>query len=350
MVPSLRWLAFAPWLLAAAFSALTASAALSGAIHSTTLDEVRARGHVVCGINDGPPGFAAVDGAGAWAGLDIDFCRAVAAAVLGRKDAVKYRALSAANRFQALAAGEVDLIPRAASWTLSRDVELGLRYAGTLFFDGQGFIVRRGYAVASVLELSGASVCVLQGTSAEENLADFFRSRQMRYQLVVADHWQDIVKAYADGGCTLLTGDLSVLAYERSRFTTPADHMILPELIGKEPSGPVVRQGDEQWFSIVRWTLNALIAAEEMGLTSENADNKLETAKAKNVRRFLGLEGNLGVGMGLNGNWSFRILKEIGNYGEIFDRNLGVGSPLALDRGVNGLWTKGGLMYAFPLR
>lgn len=318
-------------------------------VQAATLDAVRARGHVVCGVSENAPGFSDVAPNGMWSGLDIDFCGAVAAAVLGRKDAVKYRALTPSNRFQALTAGEVDLVARATTWTLSRDTDLGVRYVGTIFHDGQGFLVRRGYAVTSVLELSGASICVMTGTNGEQAVAQYFNSRQMQYRLVVGSRWEDVVKTYADGGCTLLTGDISMLAYERSRLTTPTDHVIMPEVITKEPYGPAVRQGDDQWFSIVRWTLFALMGAEELGLTSET----IEDARASplvGVRRFVGLEGNLGQGMGLEADWSYQIVKQGGNYGEMFDRNLGARSPLLLERGANNLWIKGGLMYVPPFR
>ncbi len=339
------------WALGAAVAgACLAALALSvSPASSATLDDVRARGHLICGVGDGVAGFSHVDERGVWSGLDVDFCGAVAAAVFGRKDAVKFRPLSAANGFQVLRGNEIDLLSRATTWTLSRDTELGLRYAGTLFHDGQGFLVRRGAAVASVLELSGASVCVLGGTSAEQGVVDYFRTRQMRYQLVVAERWVDLVKAYVAGTCTLLSGDVSVLALERSRLAKPGDHMLLPELITKQPSGPAVRQGDEQWFGIVKWTLQALIAAEELGLTSENVDDQ-RTSTLSDIRRFLGLDSNLGQGLGLEPDWAYRVVKEVGNYGEIYARNVGAKSPLALDRGVNGLWTGGGLMYAIPLR
>jgi general L-amino acid transport system substrate-binding protein len=328
---------------------LAALAIASSSAWSATLDDVRARGHLICGVGDGVVGFSHVDERGVWSGLDVDFCNAVAVAVFGRKDAVKFRPLSAANGFQALRGNEVDLLSRATTWTLSRDTELGLRFAGTIFHDGQGFLVRRGQAVASVLELSGASVCVLGGTSAEEGVVDYFRTRQMRYQLVVAERWADLVKAYVAGTCTLLSSDVSVLALERSRLAKPADHMLLPELITKQPSGPAVRQGDEQWFAIVKWTLMALIGAEELGLAKDNVDS-FSTSTSPDIRRFLGLDANLGQAMGLERDWSYKIVKEVGNYGEMFARNVGAASTLALERGVNGLWTKGGLMYAIPLR
>ncbi len=323
---------------------LTASTVRAG-----TLDTVRARGHVVCGVSEGAPGFSEVGANGAWTGIDVDFCGAVAAAVLGRRDAVKYRSLTPSNKYQALTTGEVDLVTRASTWTLSRDTDLGIRYVDTLFHDGQGFLVRRGYAVASVLELSGATICVMSGTNGEQAVTQYFKARQMQYHLVVGNKWEDVVKSYADGGCTLLTGDISMLAYERSRLTTPTDHVIMPEVITKEPNGPAVRQGDEQWFSIVRWTLFALVAAEELGLTSQTIEDA-HNSPLINVRRFVGLEGNLGQGMGLESDWSYQIIKQAGNYGELFDRNLGIRSPLALERGANNLWIKGGLMYVPPFR
>jgi general L-amino acid transport system substrate-binding protein len=315
---------------------------------AATLDDVRTRGHLVCGVSEGMPGFATVSPAGAWTGLDVDFCAAVAAAVLGNKGAVKYRVVSPSNRFQALASGEVDLLPRANGLTLSRDTETGARFVDTLFHDGQGFLVRRGHAVASVLELSGASVCVLNGAGVQ-GLEDFSRARRMRFQRMVAAEWAEAVKSYADGACTVLTGDITVLAAERSRLATPGEHVILPELVSKEMLGPFVRQGDEQWFSVVRWTLDALIAAEELGISVANAE-AMRSEAAPDVRRFLGLEADLGAPLGLARGWSYEIVRQVGNYGEIFERNIGLASPLALERGVNNLWTRGGLLSAGSLR
>jgi len=337
--------------VAAALSALAAVAFLVQGIAgagAATLDEVRTRGHLVCGVSEGDQGFAQVAN-GVWSGFDIDVCGAVAAATLGHHDAVKYRVVTPANRFQILRSGEVDLLPRGSARTLSRDTEYGVRYAGTLFHDGQGFLVRRGYAVASVLELSGASVCVMTGTSAQEGLETYFHIRKMRYQLVPAERWADAVKAYAEGACTLLTGDVTVLAAERSRLVNPVDHVILPELITKDMLGPVIRQGDEQWTSIVRWTTDALIAAEELDITSQNIDG-LRDSRNVEVRRFLGLEADLGQPMGLTRDWSYQIVKQVGNYGELFERNIGARTQLALERGINNLWTRGGLMSAAPLR
>ncbi len=336
-------------LVALAF-ALAAFGFLTFEAHAATLDDVHARGHVICGVTEGMPGFAAVDADGNWTGLDIDFCGAVAAAVLGNKDAVKYRVVTPANRFQVLADGEVDVLPRAGARTLSRDTELGVRFTDTLFHDGQGFLIKRGTAVASILELSGASVCVMTGTTAAQAVQTFFQTRKMRFQLVASEHWSDAVKAYASGACTVLTGDITVLAAERSRFEKPGDHVIMPELVSKEMLGPVVRQGDEQWFSIVRWTLAALIAAEELGISRDNADALRASSPNVDIRRFLGLEADLGQGMGLSREWSYQVVRQMGNYGDLFERNIGLGAPLALERGLNNLWTRGGLLSAGPLR
>ncbi|HYD15636.1 MAG TPA: amino acid ABC transporter substrate-binding protein [Hyphomicrobium sp.] len=353
LAPDLRSADCAHWLLEKAALALALAAitllATSATANAATLDDVRARGHLICGVSEGMPGFAAVSGNGAWTGLDIEFCRAVAAATLGNKDAVRYRVVSATNRFQALASGEVDLLPRANGMTLSRDTEHGVRFVQTLFHDGQGFLVKRGYAVASVLELSGTSVCVMSGTNASQALESYFQSRRMRYQLVASEEWAGAVKAYSDGACTVLTGDLTLLAAERSRFFNPVDHVLMPELISKEMLGPVVRQGDEQWFSIVRWTVEALISAEELGIASAGIDD-LRASPNIDVRRFLGVEADLGQPMGLSRDWSYQVVKQVGNYGEMFERNLGARSALALERGINNLWTRGGLLSAGSLR
>lgn len=329
-------------------------AALTSA-HATTaraesrLEIVKARGHVNCGVGNGLAGFSRVNARGQWSGLDVEFCSALATAIFGSKDAVKFFNLSAADRFTALANGEVDVLARATAWTLTRDSELGVRFVGVLFHDGQGFLVPRGHAITSVLELSGASVCVLPGSSGERGVTDFFGQRKMRFQLVTSEHWDHLVRTYAAGGCTVLTGDISVLAFERSRFAAAGDHILLPELISKEPLGPAVKAGDEQWFSIVRWNYMALIAAEEFGLTSANVD-AMRSSSVLDVRRFLGLEADLGASLGLARDWAYQVVKQVGNYAEIFDRTLGHGSDLKLDRGLNNLWSKGGLLYAMPLR
>jgi general L-amino acid transport system substrate-binding protein len=322
---------------------------LAPAAAGTTLDAIRARGSILCGIGEPEAGFSEIGETRVRSGLDVEFCSALAAAVLGSKDAVKYWPLSPNDRFKTLQAGDVDVLARGATWTLSRDTELGARFAGVLFYDGQGFLTRRGNAVASVLELSGASVCALPGPMGEQGVADFFNAQRMRYQIVTQAHWDDVVKAYAAGDCTVLSGDVSLLAVARSKMKQPADHMILPELTTKEPAGPAVRQDDAQWFAVVRWTLMALIEAEELGITSANVD-AMRASNEPEVRRFLGLEANLGQALGLPRDWAYQIVKNVGNYGEIFDRTLGAKSNLKLARGLNNLWTKGGLMYAMPFR
>jgi general L-amino acid transport system substrate-binding protein len=329
--------------------ALLALAAPASAADTTTLDAIRARGYLLCGIGETQAGFSQVDGSGVRSGLDTEFCTALASAVFGSKDAVKFWPLSANDRFKALQAGDVDVLARGASWTLSRDTELGARFAGVLFYDGQGFMTRRGNAVASVLELSGASICTLPGAMGEQAVAEFFGAQRMRFQVVAQDNWDDLVKTYQAGSCTVLTGDISLLAQTRSKLKVPADHMILPELITKEPLGPAVRQDDAQWFAVVRWTLMALIEAEELGLTRDNVDAQ-RAATAPGIRRFLGLEANLGQALGLPRDWAYQVVKNVGNYGEIFERTLGTNSDLKLARGLNNTWTKGGLMYSMPFR
>jgi general L-amino acid transport system substrate-binding protein len=331
------------------FGALCMMPGTAGAAAASTLDAVRARGHVLCGVSEAQPGFSDVDQAGVRSGLDVEFCTALAAAVFGNKDAVKLWPLSANDGFKALQSGDVDVVARSATWTLSRDTEFGARFTGVLFFDGQGFLTRRGNAVASVLELSGASICALPGVMGEQGIAEFFGAQRMRYQLVTQDNWDDLVKAYVAGSCTVLTGDVSLLAVARAKLADPDNHIILPELITKEPQGPAVRQDDAQWFAVVRWTLMALIEAEELGLSSGNVDAK-RTSPLPEVRRFLGLEANLGQALGLPRDWAYQIVKVVGNYGEVFERTVGTGSDLKLVRGLNDLWTRGGLMYSMPFR
>ena len=319
------------------------------AAHAGLLDAVRARGHVECGVSDGVPGLSTVDASGRWSGLDVEFCAALAAATLGRADAVKYRPLSDADRFKALARGDVDLLARNTAWTLSRDTELGVRFVDVLLYDGQGFLVPRTHALASALELSGARICVQSGTHAEAGLAGFFAARKMRYQPVVSERWSALVQLYAGGQCSVLTGDLTVLASERSRLANPTDHVLLPELISKEPLAPAVGADDSQWFAGVRWTRMALVAAEELGITSANAE-ALRASGSEAQRAFLGAGAPLGSAIGLAPDWAFQVVRQVGNYGEIFSRNLGSDSPLALERRLNDLWSRGGLMYAPPVR
>lgn len=323
--------------------------AAARASSNPTLDAVRARGFINCGVGENAPGFSEVDDRGQWRGLEVEFCSALAAAVLGNKNSVKFRALQAADRFKALQEGEVDVLLRSTAWTLSRDSDLGVHFTAVLFYDGQGFLVPRGHAVSSVLELSGASICVLPGGAGERAISEFFTRTKMRYQLITSPRWEDLVKAYLVGGCTVLTGDISLLASQRSRMAQAADHGLLAELITKEPLGPFVKAGDDAWLTIVRWTVMALVAAEEMGLTSSNVTG-MEGSSFQDIRRFLGFEANLGQPLGLAKDWALQIVKQVGNYGEIFDRTFGHGSRLKLDRGLNNLWTKGGLMYAAPFR
>ena len=316
---------------------------------SSILDAVRSRGQVVCGVSEHAPGFSEVNGRGTWSGLDVEFCSALAAAVFGNKDAVKFLSLTSGDKFKALQNNEVDVLMGATAWTLTRDTELGARFAAVLYYDGQGFIVPRNHSISSVLELSGASICVLPGSSDESAVVDFFGSRKMRYQLITSERWEDLVKTYASGGCTVLTGDVSLLAYERSRLANGTEHMLLPEFISKEPLGPAVQTGHDGWFSIVRWTFMALVAAEELGITSSNVD-MMKASPSRDVRRFLGLEADLGAPLGLPRDWAYQIVRQVGNYGEIFERTLGQGSQLKLERGLNNIWSKGGLMYSEPLR
>jgi general L-amino acid transport system substrate-binding protein len=316
---------------------------------ANVLDAVRARGKVVCGVADHAAGFSEVNPRGSWSGLDVEFCSALAAAVLGNRDAVKFLSLNAGDRFKSLQDNEIDVLLGATAWTLTRDTELGARFAGVLYYDGQGFIIPRNHSIASVLELSGASICVLADSSDETAIADFFGSRKMRYQLITSDRWEELVKTYSDGGCTVLTGDMTLLAYEKSRLAGGSDQMMLPELISKEPYGPAVRIGDDGWFAIVRWTSMALVAAEDLNISSSNVD-AMKSSPSHEVRRFLGLDADLGAPLGLSRDWAYQVVKQVGNYAEIFERTLGQNSSLKLDRGLNNLWTKGGLMYAAPFR
>lgn len=329
--------------------ALLTVLAASGAASAGVLETVRARGHLVCGVSDGQAGFSTMEPDGTWRGLDIDFCHALAAAVLGSRKDVRFIAVPAAERFAALKRGDIDVLDRAATWTLKREAELGVRFTAVLFHDGQGFLVRRAEAITSALELSGASVCVESGSQAEKAVADYFGARRMRIESVASERWDDLLKSYQGRNCTVLSADVSALAMARNRMSSPASHAILPELISKEPSGPYVRQGDEAWFSIVRWTVMALIEAEELGISSANA-MRMHVAGSAAARRLLGAEGGLGTALGLDADWAFRAIQQVGSYGEIFERNLGAGSRLRLQRGLNALWTKGGLMYAAPFR
>ncbi|HEX3859364.1 MAG TPA: amino acid ABC transporter substrate-binding protein [Pseudolabrys sp.] len=327
--------------LAAVFAAQSASA--------QTLKTVKDRGMLNCGANGTLAGFGMLDAQGGWTGLDVDFCRAVAAAVFNDATKVKFVALSAKDRFTALQSGEVDVLARNTTWTSSRDSSLGLNFTGVNYYDGQGFMVRTALKVNSALELTGASVCVQQGTTTELNLADYFRGHKMQVKTVTFATANEAVKAYDAGRCDAYTTDASGLYAERLRLANSNDHIILPEIISKEPLGPAVRHGDDQWFDIVKWVHFAMLDAEELNITSKNVDDMVKSDNPE-IKRLLGTEGNYGEQLGLTKDWVVRIVKLVGNYGEVFDRNVGQGSPLKINRGLNALWTKGGVQYAPPVR
>jgi len=316
---------------------------------SKVLDMVKQRGTLNCGVHVGLAGFGQPDDKGQWTGLDVDYCRAIAAAVLGDDKRVKYVPTTAKERFTALQSGEIDVLVRSTTWTISRDSSLGLSFAGVNYYDGQGFMVKKSLGVKSAKELNGATVCVLTGTTTELNLADYFRSNNMTYKPVVFEKLDEAVQAYQAGRCDVYTTDQSALYSVRVQQAKPEEHLVLPEIISKEPLGPSVRQGDSQWFTVVRWVHFALLNAEELGVTQGNADQMLSSNNPE-IKRLLGKEGDFGTGVGLDNNWAMKIIKAVGNYGEIFDRNVGVGSRLRIDRGLNNLWSKGGLQYAPPIR
>ena len=318
-------------------------------VEAAVLDQVKSKGFVQCGVSQGLPGFSNPDDKGNWTGLDVDICRAIAAAIFDDPTKVRYTPLTAKDRFTALQSGEIDVLSRNTTWTSSRDTSLGLNFTGVTYYDGQGFLVRKDKKVSSALELSGASVCTQTGTTTELNVADFFRSRNMKYEVVAFSTGDETVKAYEAGRCDVFTSDVSQLYAMRLKLANTADHVVLPEIISKEPLGPVVRHGDDQWFDIVKWVLYAMLSAEELGVASKNVD---EMAKSNNpeIKRLLGTEGNFGEQLGLTKDWVGRIVKHVGNYGESFDRNVGAGSKLGIERGLNRLWSKGGIQYAPPIR
>jgi general L-amino acid transport system substrate-binding protein len=332
---------------AAGLLGLALCAGATGA-QAGTLDTVKSRGQLICGANTALAGFGIPDSSGNWTGLDVDFCRAVATAVLGDPTKVKFIPLNAKDRFTALQSGEVDVLARNSTWTSSRDNQAML-FGPVNFYDGQGFMVRKKQNVSSAKELDGASICVQQGTTTELNLADYFRTNKMKYDSVAFQDEDTVLKAYESGRCDAFTTDSSGLYAERLRLTAPDDHMVLPEIISKEPLSPAVRQGDDQWFNIVRWTHYAMVTAEELGVTSKNVDDMIKSENP-DVRRLLGVEGDQGKGFGLGNDWAYNIIKKVGNYGEVFDHDVGEGSPLKVKRGINALWNKGGLQYAPPIR
>ena len=335
-------------LVSAALGVAMLGGAATGA-SAATLDDVKAKGFVQCGVSQGLPGFSNPDSAGNWTGIDVDVCRAVAAAVFGDASKVKYTPLSAKERFTALQSGEIDILSRNTTWTATRDTSLGLNFAGVNYYDGQGFMVRKDLNVKSALELSGASVCTNTGTTTELNVADYFRANKLEYEIVAFEKADEVVAAYDAGRCDVYTTDASGLYAQRLKLTNPGDHIVLPEIISKEPLGPVVRQGDDQWFNLVKWTHFAMVNAEELGITSANVD-EMKGSDNPAVKRIVGTEGEFGTALGVSNDWAYNIIKQVGNYGETFDRNVGPDTPLAISRGVNALWTDGGLQYAPPIR
>lgn len=323
--------------------------ASAGFLHAATLDDIKARGAILCGVSGGLAGFSQPDDKGTWTGLDVDFCRALAAAVFNDATKVKFLPLTAKDRFTALQSREVDVLSRNTTWTSSRDTSLGLNFAGVVYYDAQGFMVRKAAKVSSALELSNTTVCVQSGTTTQLNLGDYFRSNNMKYEAVVFTTADEVIKAYESGRCDVFTTDVSQIYAERLKLTKPDEHMILPELISKEPLGPVVRHGDDQWFDIVKWTLFAMINAEEYDINQKTLDQRLKSDRP-DVKRLLGIEGNYGEQLGLTNDWVVRIVRHVGNYAEIFDRNVGENSRLKIDRGLNKLWNKGGIQYAPPVR
>jgi general L-amino acid transport system substrate-binding protein len=319
---------------------------------SKVLTAVRKRGYVACGVNPGLPGFAYPDFRGNWRGFDVDICRAVAAAVLGDANKVRFTPILGQDRFSALQKGEIDILSRNTSWSFSRDVGLGLDFAATTYFDGQGFLAPKALGLTSAQELSGARICVQAGTASEGNLSDFFRARGLSFKPVVVASEAEARRLYENDGCDVFTADISALAGSRSVLNNPGAHVILPDVISKEPLGPVVRQNDPVWADIVRWTVYATILGEELGLSSKTVVQARETASDPQTRRLLGVDGNYGALLGLNRDWAFQIIRQVGAYHEIFRRDVGSDSPLKLDRGLNALWNapKPGLLYAPPLR
>jgi general L-amino acid transport system substrate-binding protein len=327
--------------VAAAFSIQAASA--------QTLKTVKERGMLSCGVSQGLPGFSTPDDKGNWTGLDVDICRALAAAIFDDPTKIKFVPLSAKDRFTALQSGEIDVLSRNTTWTLSRDTSLGANFTGVTYYDGQGFLVKKSLKVNSALELNSASVCVQTGTTTEQNLADYFKSNNMKYEVIAFGSNDEAVKAYESGRCDVFTTDVSGLYADRLKLANPTDHAVLPEVISKEPLGPMVRHGDDQWFDLVKWTLFAMVDAEELGITQKNADDMAKSDKPE-LKRIFGTDGNFGESLGVTKDWVSRIVKAVGNYGEAYDRNVGAGSKIGIARGLNQLWNKGGIQYAPPIR
>jgi general L-amino acid transport system substrate-binding protein len=329
--------------------AAAAAVMVAGLAHAATLDTVKQRGSLNCGANGQLPGFGLPDAQGNWTGLDVDLCRAIAAAIFNDANKVKFVPLTAKDRFTALQTGDVDVLVRNTTWSLLRDTQLGLNATGVNYYDGQGFIIRKSAKVNSALELNDATICVQQGTTTELNLADYFRSNRMRLRSVTFASLDEAVRAYETDRCNAFTTDASGLYATRLKFARPDDHVVLPEIISKEPLGPFVRHGDDQWFDLVKWVHFAMLNAEELNVNKANVDEQMKSDNPE-IRRLLGVEDNFGERLGLTKDWVFRIVKLVGNYGDVFDRNVGQGSPLKIARGLNALWTKGGIQYAPPIR
>ncbi len=329
---------------------LVLSIMLAAVSHAATLDDVKARGTLLCGVNTGLLGFASKGADGVWAGFDVDFCKAVAAAVLGDAARVDYVPLNAKDRFDTLTSRKIDVLARNTTWTMERETKMAMRFVGVSYMDGQGFMVNKSLGVNSVLTMSQAAICFLTGTTSQANVDDFFREKQMSYLPVTFDNLDELVTAYEAGKCDTYTADLSQLYAVRLKLAKPDDNIILPDVISKEPLGPAVRQGDDQWLNIVRWTLYALVNAEELEVRAADVDDLKAKSSKPSIRRLLGLEGTFGADMGLDAEWAVRAIKATGNYAEIFDRNLGKGSKLGIERGINALWNAGGLLYVPPVR
>jgi general L-amino acid transport system substrate-binding protein len=330
--------------------AMTVAAMAAGAASAGTMDDVKARGKLNCGVTTGLVGFAAPDANGVWEGFDVSVCRAVAAAVLSDPAAVEFVTTTGQTRFTALASGEIDMLARNTTWTFSRDVDLKFEFVGVNYYDGQGFMVPKSLGVSSAKELDGATVCIQTGTTTELNLADFFRANNISYEPVPIETNAEAQQQYLAGACDVYTTDASGLAATRATFENPGDHALLPEIISKEPLGPLVRHGDNEWGDVVRWSLNAMIAAEEMGITSANVDSMAAGTNNPEINRILGTEGELGAMLGLDKDWAMRIIKSVGNYAEVFEKNIGESTPIGLARGLNAQWTNGGLLYTPPFR
>lgn len=328
---------------------LSASFAMPAAHAGVTLDAVKKNDAVKCGINTPFPGFANQDEKGNWSGLDIDVCRAVAAAIFGDPNKVKFTSLTAKERFTALQSGEVDLLSRNSTGTLGRDTGLGLTFVATNYYDGQGFLVKKSLSVKSAKELDGASVCIQSGTTTELNLADYFRANNMKFEPITYEKLDEVTKAFDEGRCDVLTSDQSQLYSNRITLKDPEGAVVLPEVISKEPLGPFVRQGDDEWLKIVRWSYYAMVEAEDLGVSSANADEMTKSADP-NIKRFLGMEEGGDANLPLDKKWAYNIVKMVGNYGESFERSVGQGSPLKINRGLNALWKNGGLQYSPPFR